>query len=154
MKAKTIGIFICVCGVVLASSSFASKKITRSCKAYYEITTRQQGMDVKITLGNFSTTGSCGKSVKNRCRERARDNAHQCMETHWRIPEKADVFWKPCTSNYSITEPCLSCVIRNEFCKVFRAGEMVVDVTAVTTGDTGCPKRRTLASGYRIRCGQ
>lgn len=85
--------------------------ITRSCDGFYQWETT--GGSFGGTFGKFTGKGGCGQTVPNRCRERARDAAMNCMTTHrdirWerRTPEAClnaagvygyDVGIKPCTS--------------------------------------------------------
>lgn len=59
----------------------AALAITRSCDAIYRWETT--GGSVKGSFGKFSASGSCGSTVPNRCRKRAREAAVRCMGTQW-----------------------------------------------------------------------
>ncbi|MGA1841499.1 MAG: hypothetical protein ACMUIU_12820 [bacterium] len=141
----------CLIIFLLTTISFASN-ITRSCNAYYEVTTNHRGETINITLGEFSTKGSCGRTVPNRCRTRASNSAHDCMKAHWALSDRADMFWRPCTDNYPITEQCLRCVIEEKICGIIQADKIFVNVKAVTKGDKGCNKTTVLASRYPVNC--
>ncbi len=155
--------------LVLLPSNLLAKNIQRSCSAHYEIETSSGvisptplpaigGDIISIKLGHFSAKGSCGgKRVANRCRERARNAAQQCMAEHWEVPSReGDRGSAPCTGtsivNYPISSEYLGGVIQDWVCDTFRAESMVVRVKAVTTGDKGCSKSSVLSSNYRINC--
>lgn len=61
----------------------AAANITRSCDAKYFWQTT--GGTFSGTFSDFTGKGGCGRTVPNRCRERARDAAMDCMTTHWAI---------------------------------------------------------------------
>jgi len=65
-----------------------AKKVTRGCNgtyiaAYEDINGIKPAAQSVLFGGEFSAAGSCGASVPNRCRERARDALARCMQTHW-----------------------------------------------------------------------
>lgn len=60
--------------------STSAHSITRSCDAHYEWQTTGGSFGGKFS--NFTGKGGCGSTVPNRCRERARDAAMNCMTTH------------------------------------------------------------------------
>jgi hypothetical protein len=66
-----------------ATCAPALANITRSCDAYYFWQTT--GGTYSGTFATFTGKGGCGRTVANRCRERARDAAMACMATHWDI---------------------------------------------------------------------
>lgn len=106
-------------GIAGAFALPAYQNITRSCDAFYQWETT--GGSFGGTFGQFTGKGGCGRTVPNRCRERARDAAMNCMTTHrdirWerRTPEAClnaagvygyDVGIKPCTTTSS--NQCIS----------------------------------------------
>lgn len=69
------------------SSAFAEKKITRSCTGKYVLhvksaSERYGGPIAQPEMHSFTAKGRCGRSVPNRCRQRARAAALVCMEFH------------------------------------------------------------------------
>ena len=64
--------------------SEANAKITRTCKATYEIYVFSSNWDYigRGDFAAFSASGRCGDLVPDRCRRRARDRAIACMEEH------------------------------------------------------------------------
>ena len=152
---KSYCLKLCI-AIGLFVSQICYADITRSCNAYYEISTLHQGMQIKMQYGHFSTQGSCGnRAVANRCRERARAKAHSCMKTHWEPPSQRiaeEGFWKRCTNNYPISNPYLRGAIEKKLCRTFRTGEMTINIKGITTGGKKCPKHTDLAATYRFKC--
>jgi hypothetical protein len=73
-----------IAGFVLASSAAGYADITRHCNGRYVIRdTGQSGFVTQLPNPDFATAGTCGSTVPNRCRERARDRANRCMQAHW-----------------------------------------------------------------------
>lgn len=111
-------VVLCVLTVAFADGALA-QNITRSCDARYNWETTGGTFGGSFT--HFTGKGGCGSTVPNRCRERARDAAMNCMNTHrdirWerRDPEAClnaagvydyNVGMAPCTS--TATNQCLS----------------------------------------------
>jgi hypothetical protein len=124
---------------------------TRSCDAYYQWETT--GGSFSGTFGQFTGKGGCGATVPNRCRERARDAAMNCMTTHrdirWerRTPEAClnaagvygyDVGIRPCTST------------SNNQCMSPKKGVPSGDLKTRLEVEVCCAFGR--ASQYRLRC--
>jgi hypothetical protein len=82
-----IYIKIVLLSIALAiTCTVSADTIVRHCDAALEM---EQGLpgaggDRRVTIERFSAGGSCGRSVPNRCRERAHDKAHRCMKAHFR----------------------------------------------------------------------
>lgn len=151
-----IGFFV----ALFASSMMVSQAwaIDRSCQAKWEIRADKSGTTVKRTVRSFTATGHCGANVPNRCRERAKELAHDCMHVHWKTrwegttPEKcfsADI------SGYCIKD--LKCMLEKAACQVKGgwAGNdqgnfagRTFEVWAITTGDNKCPKSSKLYATY------
>ncbi len=141
------------------------KTIQRSCSAYYEFTvrelafrSRQMPPDIRtstlVRFGNFSAAGSCGRSVPNRCRQRARSAAHACMQSHWSNPPNMEGLVCPDIPNYPLRAYglYLQGTFHDLICRTFRADEVIVDLSAVTVGEKDCGQQATLARGYRVIC--
>jgi hypothetical protein len=164
-----IGTLACA-GLLLSSSAYAN--IHRSCDAWYEIKyvyidgikPYKQGS----AFGSFSATRSCGATVPNRCRERARGALESCMRVHWQVR------WdriRPthCTSaegvnNYTIAD--IKTELEREACctaaNALSFQKVTVDLYGFTGGDTGCGSgssgdarrwsRFRIQSGYYADC--
>lgn len=67
--------------------SLAFADITRHCRAFYYLRVHDTELsgrkEFHFPLTHFAASGSCGLAVPNRCRIRARDRAHRCMQAHW-----------------------------------------------------------------------
>ncbi|MBU0945456.1 MAG: hypothetical protein KJ804_18785 [Proteobacteria bacterium] len=159
---KIRGWVLCFCGVLWLDVGHAAN-IQRTCQSYYEIervssvvsqSRPVMGVEQIIArFGHFTSTGGCGRNVPNRCRERASNNAQQCMQTHWSIPPGAS--WFGCSagvSSYPIRRDYLRGAVQDWVCSTFKVQEMSVRLKAVTTGDKGCPRTSTLADNFRILC--
>lgn len=161
---KWYKLFCLISFVLLANVPYAAS-IERTCDAYYVIE-RSAAVypspappalgpeTITIQFGNFKAQGSCGATVPNRCRQRARDAAHQCMRTHWANPPDSEgwVCTDSAIRNYQITRPYLRGEIQNWICRTFRVRNMTVRVKAVTTGDTDCPRTTLLQENFRVNC--
>ena len=151
MNRSIFTLILCLVGSMLALDAHAG--ITRACQAHFEIGINGS----KLALGRFETRRGCGSSVPNRCRRRARDQAHACMAKFFKSGNK-------------VPNDCLGSAVKN-FPKAWKAlgpktaalveaksiAELIngikknpkygYTVDAVTTGNTGCPKRVRLAQG-------
>lgn len=147
---------------ILIVPVIVSANISRTCSAHYEITlyignTTTLTDKIVITYGSFSAKGGCGKIVPNRCRERARNSAHNCMKEHWDMPAKiGDTMWTPCSNsaiiNYRVNKAeSLKAQIEQELCNIFSFQTMNVEVNALTKGKKKCSKKVRLGS-FTIRC--
>ena len=146
-----------------AISPPAFATIQSSCNAWYEVQVLSsiQGNKTSEQVGQFSARRGCGDNVPNRCRSRARDAAHTCMQTHWnnRFDIKKPV---KCTSegvrNYRITD--LKTNLENAACSLLKSPfdyngdtrRIVFAVYRVTQGDTNCGKRREIWDNYVKTC--
>lgn len=150
--------------ILVADISLAAN-IQRSCNAYYELERTSAvysrpsppslGRErLTFQFGNFGAQGSCGRSVPNRCRERARDAAHQCMRYHWANPARSEgwVCADSAISNYRLSQPYLRGEIKDWICRSFRVSRMSVRVKGVTTGDEGCPRSTVLQENFSVSC--
>jgi hypothetical protein len=156
--------FTLIFSALLAHAPYAAG-IDRTCDAFYVIERTSAvypppappalGPEtLTIQFGNFKARGSCGSTVPNRCRQRARDAAHQCMRTHWANPPDSDAW--VCTDsaimNYQIPRPNLRGEIQDYICRTFRVRNMTVRVKAVTKGDTDCSRTTVLEENFRVTC--
>lgn len=152
-------------GFLLVADVSLAGNIQRSCRAYYELerTSATYPKPVPPPLGperltfqfgDFGSHGSCGKSVPNRCRERARNAAHQCMRSHWANPARSEgwVCADSAISNYQLPRPYLRGEVQDWICRSFRVSSMSVRVKAVTTGDTGCDQTAVLQENFSVNC--
>jgi hypothetical protein len=153
--------------MILFTSFYVSQQafaIERSCNAYF-------GMDIvqvdgnrvqsrTLTFGNFFTRRGCGQTVPDRCRRRARDSAHSCMRDHWtHVRDMAAP--KSCRGqdvrNYQV-RGSLHNEVEKQACEYARAwinpnvNQVVVNVRAVSEGDSGCAMQSDLGQMYSISC--
>ena len=77
------GVLLVALASLFAFALPAHAGTTRSCDAHYQWETT--GGTFGGVFERFTGRGSCGNSVPNRCRKRARDAAMGCMSTHWDI---------------------------------------------------------------------
>jgi len=144
--------------------------ITRHCRSFYELQYLSINGDnishgQKIRFGNFESRGSCGnKFVANRCRERARGHAQDCMNEHWKTRwDRA----KPafCTvpkgvEGYSIQdikgklELTACCSPEVPAAAQSHWKDVIIALKGVTTGDKECPGVLTFSTTYTIDCTQ
>ena len=152
-------------------------KVERHCSGYYMMDLVQEnGSPVSrgngYVFGDYSAVGSCGSTVKNRCRERARNKLRACYKDHWNTrwdrtrPES-------CTQAKGVKryamqdlkmemEKSICCDPDNKGRK-----SALVDLYGVTHGDNGCgPKivhktfkdaadlrsQTLLSEGYKMSC--
>jgi len=161
---KLYQLSLLICFILAADVSFAAN-IHRSCQAYYELQINSAVYpspappplgpeNLTFQFGNFRAQGACGRSVPNRCRERARNAAHQCMRSHWANPAHSEgwVCTDSSINNYQISRPYLRGEIHDWICRTFRVRSMSVRVKAVTTGDTGCPYTAVLQENFSVTC--
>jgi hypothetical protein len=69
---------------VVVVASFAggdAVAIERTCQAKWELIRQDTGGVHAMEV--FEAKGTCGSTVPNRCRKRARAGAQECMKTHW-----------------------------------------------------------------------
>jgi hypothetical protein len=75
------------CALLLSSLIAPSAEaITRHCRGAYFVQVVAPGSPVngwQRLFPHFTAAGECGSTVPNRCRERARDRANNCMQKHW-----------------------------------------------------------------------
>lgn len=152
-KLKTVSryfatVLLCSC-LILGTFVNSATAITRSCNAEWVLENPATGG--KISLEKFSAKGTCGRTVPNRCRIRANEAAHRCMQVHW------DTRWdrkKPDTCedgfkvfNYDVVD--LKERIEKKACDAGWKGK-TVKLYAKTTGDKKCPKTRPITTTYKI----
>lgn len=142
-----ISALICLSG----TSAFQASAKSRSCEASYVAVNRATGAE--FVFGEFVARGQCG-SNGNRCRELARNLAHDCMRDHWN--ERWDRA-RPakCRSNnverYGFDD--LKQKIESEAC--YRAwgtsAPVQMRITANTTGKNKvCRRQRELTDSYEV----
>ncbi|MEM1046258.1 MAG: hypothetical protein AAGL24_08910 [Pseudomonadota bacterium] len=150
---------------VIMMSSVAEAKIKRGCKAWYEVDIiRASGIanvaTPPFTYGQFSARRGCGNSVPNRCRRRARNSAHLCMNDHWNsgFVGKPQSCLNSAIQAYYTSD--LKRAIQSASCNYIAGKSWLrgksrywISVRARTSGDKECPKKVTLSSSYRFRCG-
>jgi len=154
---------------VVATPTVMAQNIQRTCNAYYEvrfieIDHRNVTEDISTIFGQFLARGGCGSTVPNRCRRRARDAAHLCMQRHWQnlniryVPEECRTNG---VRNYHIAD--LRQALTDTVCNFMSERNpdyhsAAVSVHAVTHGNKGCGprenKRKTveLSGHYFIDC--
>ncbi len=129
--------------VILSHQANAGTR--RSCNAYYEVQIfALNGAPHHKTLkfGEFYATGSCGRLVPNKCRRKARDRAHACMQKHWESrhgdrPQECSLSHD--VSNYDIVK--LIPELPRHICFGWHIDEgdwVDFHLYGVTTGDKGC----------------
>lgn len=116
-----------------------SGSITRSCESSYIIDYNGD----KTSFGTFKATRGCGGLVPNRCRRRARDAAHECMQKHWEDKEKS-ITPLLCQINgvkeYNIKS--LTEEVTKSICLKSDSGQSkLVSIIGVTSGNKGCGPR-------------
>ena len=75
--------FLWSAGLTLLSD-FGAQAIERSCYAGYRVSV--SGVSKSLDTAKFQTRRGCGSSAPNRCRRRARDQAHLCLIDFWNSP--------------------------------------------------------------------
>ena len=138
-------------GLLISVNAHAG--IERSCQAHFEIKINSS----KLQLGQFETRRGCGSSVPNRCRRRARDQAHACMAKFYANGKKAP---KEClgkavknfSNDWKSVGPKKAALIEAKSIGELMNGmikkrSFPYSVYAVTTGGSGCKKRVKLGGG-------
>jgi hypothetical protein len=156
-----IGTLACV--VLLLSSSADAANIHRSCDGMYSFQYKLidgiKPYNQWNGFGWFSATRSCGATVPNRCRERARSALEACMSVHWQTRWDR-VRPTHCTSvegvsNYTFTdiktelEKTACCTAPN----ALGFKKVTVDLYGFTTGNTGCMPGGTIAHRFLLQYG-
>ena len=147
-------IFLSVVLLFQVSSAFG-KKIERTCTAYYSLDIRRAAQQYGgpivplVKMFTFKAKGSCGSTVPNRCRERARDAAVNCMDLHYNndyhttyANNKAPYYCSPHRRIYDYHINQLAGKISDTACKAIpsslRPGTFKVKVIARVEGKKGC----------------
>ena len=124
----------------------ASAKITRSCSGYYVVAELvKAGVpangQVLATFGKFTGKGSCGNTVPNRCRERARESLVRCYRDHWgqRWDRKRPASCGQGVQGYGMADLKLA-VEKSVCCSAYgkKNPDLVVGIYGITAGDKGC----------------
>lgn len=130
----------------------AHADITRHCRGQYYLRVTQaaapaQGSTAFVfPVPDFTAAGTCGSTVPDRCRIRARDRAHRCMDAHW------DARWaqprhrpNECTSSHGVSGYSIIDLKRAiEMAACCTLGSSIRNTSANlqlwrrTYGDTGC----------------
>lgn len=155
----------------------ANAEVQRHCSGYYYMDLVQEnGKPVQrgngFNFGDYSAVGSCGNTVKNRCRERARNKLRACYRDHWKARWDRT---RPisCMQSKGVKRYALNDLKKQMETMVCCDGEnrgrssTVVDLYGVTHGDNGCGAKivrktfknvsdlRTqtlLSEGYKMDC--
>jgi hypothetical protein len=118
----------------------------------------------KLQFGHFESRGQCGKLVPNRCRERARGHAQDCMKAHWDTRNtNAGIRPSLCTNSKGVEGYTINDIKKRlEFmacCSHEKSGtaasswrKVVVSLRGVTTGDKKCPGVLNFSTTYKIDC--
>ena len=140
---------------VLLSTLVASPSqadITRHCRANYllhawNIAAPAAGTTyMSFPVPDFTAAGSCGSTVPNRCRVRARDRAQRCMQAHWEV-RWADPRFRPneCNESHGVSGYGIIDLKRAiEMAACCTLGTAIRNTTATvrihrrTYGDEGC----------------
>jgi hypothetical protein len=155
--------------IVVTGASTASADITRHCQAYYSIMAASPAVNfgTAFPVPAFDAAGQCGSTVPNKCRIRAHDRAHRCMQAHWdgrwtrnHVPEECSV--SNGITSYRVAdlkdsiELAACCHLQSPYRQLTTA---VVSVYRNTAGDEGCQPQefgvvsdRRLISGYTVNC--
>ncbi len=139
----------------------------RRCQSYYELQYLSINDDPiqsgpKIRFGDFESRGNCGNLVPNRCRERARGHAQNCIKKHW---ETRWTGTKPdlCTYNRGVESYNVQDIKKQlEFMTCCSTGvpaaaqsywkKVVVSLRGITTGKSRCSGQIGLTGTYTIDC--
>ncbi|NEP87783.1 MAG: hypothetical protein F6K18_13685 [Okeania sp. SIO2C2] len=132
--------------------------IKRSCTGYYQVESSSLTAQNGVIVGRFHARRGCGHNVPNRCRRKARDAAHNCMEDHWNYKK---VMPQLCQSegvqNYNIRD--LSQELTRTVCSYTSDPYFRANIYRVTKGNKGCgpnnekQKKTLLKTRYVFRCG-
>ena len=137
---------------LLPSASEAGKEITPSCDASYLVKYKKINGVVPqsggTAFGNFSATRHCGRTVPNRCRERAREAIFTCGKIHYDQRWTRNTIPTHCTTfegvkNYNVRdmkdelEKAVCCGANNKLHK-----NMEVELSVQSRGDDGCGSGR------------
>ncbi|MGK7935865.1 MAG: hypothetical protein AB4206_08710 [Xenococcaceae cyanobacterium] len=111
--------------------------ITRSCNAYYLVVSPSLSAKYGHKVAPFYATRGCGSSVPNRCRRRARDAAHTCMQDHWSykkvMPQSCQ--YREGVHNYNVIN--LADTLTGVVCRYTDDPYFRADIYRVTKGDKG-----------------
>jgi hypothetical protein len=150
-------------------ASTAAADITRRCAAFYSIEAASPAANwgTSFPVPNFDAAGQCGATVPNKCRIRAHDRAHRCMQAHWDARWTRHTIPEECSGRNGITnyrildlkdsiELAACCSLQSPYKELTSA---VVSVYRNTSGDDGCQPQtfgvvsdRRLISGYTVNC--
>ena len=167
MKIKNALVMIISPLLILASCSPAIADIIRRCNGYYRVdiigydsapgvVNLPKTLRSSSPLGLFEGIGECGnRTVADRCRRRARDKAHVCMNAHWRSAESLpDSCMTSRIQNYSIFN--LRVFLEYQAVSEYKQYGFInqnntnniskIEVWAVTTGDDGCDREVQLGN--------
>ena len=146
-------------GVIGFALSFAISPVaqaaTRRCDAafeWYYAGSSPSGRSRPIRFGQFTASGTCGKSVPNRCRKRAKEAARKCMLSH---AERGSRKPESCLYGHSVEGYAfdnLSDDLRREVCRGTALTRLRVDVWAVTWGDKHCDSRTPVLNSIQVYC--
>lgn len=132
----------------VALPTASAGNVTRHCDGWYYMDVVKENdtpvsRGTSYSLGDFSGEGSCGSTVKNRCRERARDKLRACYKAHWQVRwdrERPEA----CTQSKGVQRYAIDDIKKQMevqvCCDPDAAGRnsAVVDLYGVTSGDNGC----------------
>ncbi|MEM7065891.1 MAG: hypothetical protein AAF572_22345 [Cyanobacteria bacterium P01_B01_bin.77] len=113
---KRITLLFSIVLILLSLTVFSvapASAAVRRCDATYEWQTTG-GSIGPIRFGEFTAKGECGSTVPNRCRERARSAAKNCMEDHWSKRGLSSPVSRACLSSSNIEDYDLKTVCVKE----------------------------------------
>jgi len=157
-------VFFLAAGLLLANvATSVAADITRSCKSGIDVEIKDVN---SVRLGRVAGQGKCGKSVPNKCRERARHVIVKCLEQIWehrfenRIPPECNTLAGARTGAkliWELNQPIkqqnrITARIAHWACCTQRpnASRLNVQIRGTISGDKGCaPGPKAAKKGYQ-----
>ena len=160
---KSLILILLAASIAIAAQP-AAAKTTRHCRAHWEIRFLNVNGNViqhgpHQEFGAFDAEGSCGNTVPNRCRERARVKARACMAATWQRPNPPECNDRALRGRSGEFRRAVGdlggAILWNACCT--RGGDtsrstVVVSVKGITNGDKGCPGSQTFQSERTVSC--
>jgi hypothetical protein len=134
--------------ILAAGAPAAAKDIVRHCDGDYQmIATLTDGRPpvsrMTWSFGDYAGAGTCGATVPNRCRERARGKLLGCYREHWKVRWDR-VRPEACTEAAGVSRYALADIksaMEEQVCcseSSLKHDAIVVNLYGVTWGDEGC----------------